>query len=96
MVRIPVVPNVTKKVNCFKNKLQNYARQWLEFDCPVTITAMGALRAPKPPPRGLTSLSTACLAALLPAGRLQGRCLALSAAVDKYKPVTRRVAARRC
>ena len=41
---------------------------------------MGALRAPKP--------------ALLPGGRLQGRCLALSAAVDKYKPVTRRVAAR--
>ena len=39
----------------------------------------------------MTSLSQL---ALLPGGRLQGRCLALSAAVDKYKPVTRRVAAR--
>ena len=68
--------------------------QWLEFYCPVTITAMGALRAPKPPPTGGDQPIPACLAALLPGGRLQGRCLALSAAVDKYKPVTRRVAAR--
>ena len=61
---------------------------------PMTIIAMGAMRAPKPPPRGGDQPIPACLAALLPGGRLQGRCLALSAAVEKYKPVTRRVAAR--
>ena len=55
---------------------------------------MTAMRDPKPPPRGDDQPIPACLAALLPGGRLQGRCLALSAAVDKYKPVTRRVAAR--
>ena len=49
----------------------------------------GALRSPKPQPRGGDQPIPACLAALLPRGRLQGRCLALSAAVDKYKPVTR-------
>ena len=52
---------------------------------------MGALRPPNPRLGVVTSLSQL---ALLPRGRLQGRCLALSAAVDKYKTVTRRVAAR--
>ena len=56
--------------------------------------ALRALRAPKPPPRGVTSLSQLASLPCYPGGRLQGRCLALSAAVDKYKPVTRRGVAR--
>ena len=59
----------------------------------MTMTPMGALRA-RNPRLGSDQPILACLAALLPGGRLQGRCLALSAAVDKYKPVTRRFAAR--
>ena len=49
--------------------------QWLEFYCPVTITAMGALRAPKPPPRGVDQPIPACLAALLPAGASKAAAL---------------------
>ena len=59
----------------------------------MATTCLLRVRAPKPRLGGDQPIQ-ACLAALLPDGRLQGRCLALSAAVDKYKPVTRRVAAR--